>query len=539
MKNTMMVAVLVILGTLVFAAGQSGEGMASDTALTAPGTFPVVEEQVELSYMMQSSSNVADYDNNYLTQFLEQRTNVKINLRLTPSKDYSNKMNLMFASKSDLPDMVQLGRIDLSAQLRWGDQGVLLPLNDLIEEQAVLLKAAFAELPLMRQTSIAADGNIYSFPMHGDCYHCDPATRFWINQVWLDALGLDTPTTTDEFKEVLRAFKTQDPNGNGKADEIPLVGAITGWHAQPHEFLLNSFVNWSDTRYGFYVKNGTVTAAFTEPAYRDALRYLRGLHEEGLFDPVSFTQDINQLKQLITSDPFIVGVWPNGLSPGFLYGEEAGVLNYVHLDPLEGPGGVRLAQFNPYALIATGLAGITTESQYPRVAVRWMDQFFDEEVATISRFGIKDEHWRYLMDGEVALTSEKIPAGGVMLEDVWGVQQPHNIHWYLTHPYYIPNTMETADWDTFDGVAQMGASTTALNKYTAPVESQIPPLALQVADVEDFNELRATVDTFVDEQRVLFIVGDRDLDADWDSYLEELETIGLERMIAIQQSAIR
>lgn len=237
--------------------------------------------------------------------------------------------------------------------------------------------------------------------------------------------------------------RREDPNGNGKADEIPLVGAIPGWHAKPHLFLLNSFVNWSDTRYGFYVKDGTVTAAFTEPAYRDGLRYLHELHEEGLLDPVSFTQDVNQMKQLINSDPFIVGVWPNGLSPGFLYGEEAGVLNYVHLDPLEGPGGVRLAQFNPYALIATGLAGITTESKYPRVATRWMDQFFDEEVATISRFGIKDKHWRYLNEGEVALTSEKIPAG------------------------------------------------------------------------------------------------DRDLDADWDSYLEELETIGLERMIEIQQSAIR
>ena len=536
MRKLVLIAALLMICGAVFGSGQSGETMDS-VKLTPPGTFPIVEEKIELSYMIQSSPNVSDYDDNLLTQLLEERTNVKINLRLTPSKDYSNKMNLMFASKSELPDMVQLGRIDLSAQLMWGEQGVLMPLNDLIAEQCALLKKAFAELPMMEMISTAADGNIYSFPFHGDCYHCDPATRFWINQVWLDDLGLERPTTTEEFKQVLNAFKTRDPNGNGKSDEIPLVGSITGWNPQPHSFLLNSFVNWSDTRYGFYVDDGTITPAFTEPAYRDGLRYLKELVDEGLLDPVSFTQDVNQLKQLVTSDPKIVGVWLSGLSPGMWYGEEDGVINYTDLDPLKGPDGVRMAQFNPYALIGTGQAALTTETKYPEVAARWMDQFFDEETATISRFGVKDLHWRYQKPGENYVTSEKVPAGGVMLEDVWGQQQPMNIHWYLAHPYYLPNTMETADWETFDMVAQMGKSTTNLNKYTAPPETQVPPLALRAEDVDEYNDLRTTVDTYVDESRVLFIVGDLDLDSDWDSYLSELEAMGLDRFIELQQKA--
>ena len=40
-------------------------------------------------------------------------------------------------------------------------------------------------------------------------------------QDWLDKLGLPIPETTDDLYNTLKAFKTQDPNGNGLNDEIP------------------------------------------------------------------------------------------------------------------------------------------------------------------------------------------------------------------------------------------------------------------------------------------------------------------------------
>ena len=45
--------------------------------------------------------------------------------------------------------------------------------------------------------------------------------HFFINQTWLDRLGLDIPTTIQELTEVLRAFRDGDPNGNGLRDEVP------------------------------------------------------------------------------------------------------------------------------------------------------------------------------------------------------------------------------------------------------------------------------------------------------------------------------
>ena len=47
--------------------------------------------------------------------------------------------------------------------------------------------------------------------------------RIWMNMKWLENLDLEVPTTSEELKDVLTAFATQDPNGNGVKDEIPVL----------------------------------------------------------------------------------------------------------------------------------------------------------------------------------------------------------------------------------------------------------------------------------------------------------------------------
>ncbi len=71
--------------------------------------------------------------------------------------------------------------------------------------------------------STAPDGHIYALPQWADCYHCTYPDKLWINSTWLKKLGLQVPKTTEDLRNVLLAFKTKDPNGNGKADEIPMT----------------------------------------------------------------------------------------------------------------------------------------------------------------------------------------------------------------------------------------------------------------------------------------------------------------------------
>ena len=87
----------------------------------------------------------------------------------------------------------------------------------------------------------APDGNIYALPNITMSIPNSYPFRMWINKVWLDNIGAKIPDTTEEFRSVLRDFKTKDPNQNGKDDDIPLEGSTGGWHTAGHAFFINSF----------------------------------------------------------------------------------------------------------------------------------------------------------------------------------------------------------------------------------------------------------------------------------------------------------
>lgn len=150
------------------------------------------------------------------------------------------------------------------------------------------------------KTVTAIDGNIYALPEVNDCYHCSMSQKMWIYEPWLKKLGLEMPKTTDELYNVLKAFKENDPNGNGKKDEIPLSITQKSWRSTIDAFLMNSFIYnpvYGSSSKHMFIKDGKLDVAFNKPEWREGLRYLNKLYKEGLIAPESFTQDENQLIQ--------------------------------------------------------------------------------------------------------------------------------------------------------------------------------------------------------------------------------------------------
>ena len=95
----------------------------------------------------------------------------------------------------------------------------------------------------------------------------------WINKTWLENLGLEMPTTTEEFENVLKAFKDQDPNGNGVADETPLSGSITGWNTGVENPLLCAFLynDGSSSSYRVNLEDGKVSFAPSMDKFKEGL----------------------------------------------------------------------------------------------------------------------------------------------------------------------------------------------------------------------------------------------------------------------------
>ena len=240
--------------------------------------------------------------------------------------------------------------------------------------------------------------------------------KLWIYQPWLDALGLEMPQTTEEFEQVLLAFKEQDPNGNGEADEIPLSTTIDveGWQNGPLDlFFMNSFLyNPGEDATGpwLILQDGQVTPVYNTPEWKEGLKYLHRLYAQGLIDPQSFTQDVDGLQRLGNNpDEVILGAAPSGWwttsSPSTRACRITRWTDYVAVPPLEGPEGVRYAAWDP----ATDdpAAVITSACKDPALAVRWIDTLYWQEATLRSDDGVLGEDWRWAEEGETDVDGEQ------------------------------------------------------------------------------------------------------------------------------------
>ena len=174
-------------------------------------------EKVSLTALQYELENqTLDFDNMWFFQQIEEQTGVHVDFDVVKHSDWTNRVNLMFAS-GRYHDLILRGSLDVED---YGvTQHVILPLDDYLEEY---MPTYFSRLPIDNagRTLPSSDGKMYyvGFLLSQGI---NTNGHFFINKTWLDKLGLSVPTTTEELTEVLRAFKNGDPNGNGLADEIP------------------------------------------------------------------------------------------------------------------------------------------------------------------------------------------------------------------------------------------------------------------------------------------------------------------------------
>lgn len=508
-------------------------------ALSEPGTYPLVQEKTTLKVMVRGNPLVENFETNDFTKWYEEKTNVHIEWEVVPEQSIQEKLNLVLASE-DYPDVIMGLNISPAQQMIYGSQGAFLPLNDLIEKQGTNTKKMFQDNPEIQSAITALDGNIYALPEVNECYHCSMSQKMWIYEPWLKKLNLKMPETTDELYEVLKAFKEQDPNGNGMQDEIPLSISPKSWSSSIDAFLLNSFIYnpvYGSSYKHIFIKDDKLDVAFNKPEWREGLRYMNKLYAEGLLAPESFTQDDNQLIQIGENpDTVLLGASTGGHQGIFtqLLGESGRWLEYKTVPPLKGPNGVRYA-----ALDSTGMNPgafvITKKAKHPELALRWADGLYEREHTLRSVYGRPDQEWREAKDGEVGINGE--PAVWSELKSYGTVQ---NIAWIQTGPSLRTNDFRLSAVAKGDDDLEVVLYNETKNKYEPhkPTDvSTVPPLFLTNEQASEVADLSKTINDYVDEMMARFVIGDADLDKDWDGYVQQLEAMNVARYLEIYQEA--
>lgn len=534
-----------------------------DLLLNELGVDPVCKEKITLTVGIKQDLNVEDYNTNHTTQLIEEATGVDLEFIIFPAKEADQKLQMMVTGGETLPDIIMWGVNDAQAQL-WGEEGFLLPLEEYFEHSAYYSLKAFDIVKETQGFDILdfmtdVNGHVWSFPNYSAADTNPLYASCWIYQPWLEALNLEAPTTTEEFYEVMKAFKTKDPNGNGKADEIPYLGAnitLENNGAAAWEYLMNAFVH-STCRQDFMIaKDGEISVSYVTDEWKEGVKYIRKLVEEGLYDATSFTMEGEVLKSILSSSgDQIVGCFAN-TSAGLISKDHPANQLMYRVVPLTGPEGVCSTAYQP--TVAYPNAHISADCEHPEVAFRVLDRMLEETINLTNVYGKQGDNWEFVSNlkeeeveaimskqqgREVELDWENVTYSGYkpyfyQVKNVWN--QPNNNSWQRKGPSVL-NILQScglkaAKVDLLD--IKSAVNNERLASYFAAVpEELVYKINYQDTDTQVEAELLVTeLKEYVYEKLASWFTGVSDVEADWDNYLAELETIGLSRYLELQNA---
>ena len=509
--------------------------------------FPIVNEPITLNVWIEGGADV-DWENNSFVKKIEEESNIKLVVTPAPSADALQKRNLVLAS-DELPDLMLFDWPTIASKpdiMLYGvKEGIFIPIDEYIETYGNNMKRILDENPDLRESSTAPDGKIYGFPRFSECYHCSAYPKIYYRQDWLDALGLEMPTTTEELREVLRAFVTQDPNGNGEADEIGLIGATT-WNT-PLEYAIMGMA-FQTVKPDFWLSLGadgeSVEFSVTTDAYREGLRYMKSLYDEGLIDPTSFTQSDEIMAQTIRTEPHIVGMYTcDHAGMGYDTADVAEAEAYQILLPVEGPDGFRRqGQNSGEGEIGGYHAVITDACENPEAAYRLIDEYFyDNDNMMYRNYGPQGFGWDYAPEGTKDVFGN--PAKYVVLPLTDEQNEEKKQHTMSVGPQADLAEFRLSMLPEAENVYLPENYEQRITLDTNKVVEFIPEKKLmsQVfvpADMADeYAEISANLNSYIRSATVEFINGTRDIENDWDQYLSDLEGYRASRYIEIYKAA--
>jgi len=531
-KNRALVSILLIVSMLSTGCGSKNSKVSSTEAKGINSSanyglkdvkFPL-EKKVNLKFITQSSPLAPKDPNEKLVfQRFEKDTNVHIDWTNYTNDQFAEKKNLDIAS-GDLPDAIfDAGMSDYDL-LRYGKQGVIVPLEDTINKYMPNLKKILDSRPDYKKIITAPDGHIYSLPWIEELGTGKEAIQAlddipWINKKWLDELGLKMPTTTDELEKVLIAFKDMKPAG--KTDVIPMSFRVNGG-GEDCSMLLGSFGLGDNYDHYVITEDGKVVYTLAQDGYKTGIQWLNKLQKQGLIDKEAFTQDYNTYAAKGKNNRYgLYFTWDRANISG---NNE----DYVAMPPLKGPDGtVNVARTNGIGF-DKGRMVFSSSNQNIELTAKWADKCYEPVQSVQNNWGTygdtkQDNIFELTSEGNlkhlplgtntpVGLRSMTNTGGPLaILNEYYGkyTTMPDDAAWRLDvlHKTYVPAMKAT-------------------NNY--------PPVFMSQEDQTELTQLETAVKTYAERMKAEWILKGG-VEDQWDNYLKELDKNGLSKLLEIKQ----
>lgn len=515
MRKLIVLFLLTLLTTAVFAGGTQDGGSSSGTDAAQPlsvNSMPIVDPpgSYTLSIAMQDTGfqGTSYNDNMAVHQRLQEVTGINLDWQVSPGGQWAQTVRIRLASGQDLPDLVRVPGTPGDA-IRYADDGLILPLKDMINSYAPNIVKMFEEYPALKKGHIAPDGEIYF--MANYITGLPNGLGVTIRMDWLDKLGLDMPETIDEWYTALKAFKENDLNGEGAGNIIPYGGHL--------DYFLSGFGMTSsrNQRY-WYDGSGNVYFFAMHPRFKEYLTFLNKLYSEGLLDPM-YGAGQSTIGQLRDQNRVAVATgWP-GSQDVFdmrLLNLDVPDVNWIYaLPPKDENGNHTLQVLNTCR--NTSRWGITKDAKDESVVMRFLDYTYAaQDGVRLLHMGFEGEQWE-LVDGVAKF------------KDTMFNDPKYNYVAQLRLVGAFTAYMDSQSLE-FNLARYQGKFVSGLRDIeAAAVAASYPVVTPTIDEQEKVINLSEDITSTIDEMTVLFVTGKEPLE-NFDKFINTLKGMGIEEL---------
>ena len=454
-----------------------------------------------------------DWNTNGFFVRMQERTGLTFTFdQYTSLEKWQQAKDAMFAPGGELPDVLFKAALTTPELIRYSDSGQLIDLGPLLEENAPNLWALLEAHPDWREAITLPSGKIVALPA---IQELAPQNAMWINQTWLERLGLEAPTDWESLREVLTAFRDRDPNGNGKRDEIPFA-FLGPWELKFFSHAWGVAAN----DYNIYLDEvGQVHYWPAEESFWEMALALREFYQEGLLDPDGFIT-ADALRRITDEDAEAVyGVFfaptPVNLVPYDMS------VDYALLEPLVFEE--KQIYRDLCGEVTRGTFAITSACEDPAALLAWVDVLYTEEGAIAALAGTEGEDYVVGEDGSWTWKGGLEAMTASTLSEL-SVYDTGDMPWLFPDAFY--------DRYDEDNVQRVNGE---LRKLNACVVEPFPVYTLTEEESARALELQSQLGAYVDETLARVVLGELDAD-EAQTFVEGLEERGMQEMIDLWQS---
>ena len=505
--------------------------------------LPITEEEVDLSYFFGFEGSTLNYieggtmEGHQVWTWLRENTGVNVELRVVDKTQETDQFNLMIAS-GDYADMFPAA--DYAAGLEAAmEEEIVTDLTDLIQENMPnYWTIVNSDQNLLRRVK-DADKFLGIYAVKDQMANPSGQGPF-VRMDWLEDLDMEVPQTYDELTEVLKAFKTE--KGATEALALPNTvnlnnGVLMGGFGSLAELSANGM--GVDYGVSFYQEDGKVIYGATAEGTRKYLSWLNELNNEGLI-----SMDNMQAREMNPFSEYNAGMASNGTN-GYMFNMQpfGGMYNGMSEDPncnwwpvqdVAETAGQTIPFFEEVSLIDMTAVAISTDCDEVEVAMQFLDYGYSYEGSLLYNFGFQKgsgegivETWDFddegepLFDGDAIKTvaeSTNIASGVISTKDLAGVVFDKRLSFEF----------EDRELACFDAWSTNKTTENLLGSKTV----------LTAEESTEASAIYSDIITYVATSALQFINGDLDVNgSDWDSYVSNIEGMGIEDLTGIIQDA--